>query len=68
VPVLLARAMADARVRESVAPGPAVANALAALDDPAAALELLHALERTATPSETRDRLVAELERLPTSA
>ena len=39
VPTLLARAMTDPRVRARFAPNPAVANALAALDDPAAAAD-----------------------------
>jgi len=64
VPSLLVRAMADPRVRDRLAPNPAVANALAALDDPDAALALLRTSARTGAPSPTRDRLIAEFERL----
>ena len=62
--MLLARAMADPRVRDRLAPNPPVADALAALDDPEASLELLRTLDRTGAPSPTRDRLIAEFERL----
>jgi hypothetical protein len=64
VPALLRRALADPRVRDRLAPNPAVANALAALDDPAAALALLRHLDRTGAPSPIREQLTQELERL----
>jgi hypothetical protein len=64
VPTLLVRAMADARVRDRFAPNPAVANALAVLDAPDAALALLRNLARDGAPSATRDRLIADFERL----
>jgi hypothetical protein len=56
--------MADPRVRRRLKPNPAVANALAAVDDPAAALRLLRTSARTGAPSATRDRLISEFERL----
>ena len=64
VPSMLVRAMTDPRVRGRLAPNPAVANALAALEDPDAALALLHTSARTGAPSSTRDRLIDEFERL----
>jgi hypothetical protein len=67
VPTLLVRAMADPRVRDRLAPNPAVANALAVLDDPDAALALLRTLARDGAPSATRDRLVADFERVQTA-
>jgi hypothetical protein len=67
VPALLVRAMVDPRVRDRIAPNPAVLNALAVLDDPPAALALLRHLDRTGAPSPTRDRLIAEFERLLTA-
>ena len=47
-----------------LAPNPAVANALAVLDDPDAALALLRTLARDGVPSPVRDRLIADFERL----
>jgi hypothetical protein len=64
VPTLLVRAMADSRVRDRLAPNPAIANALAVLDDPDAALALLRTLARDGAPSPVRDRLIADFERL----
>jgi hypothetical protein len=64
VPALLARAMREPRVSMRLSPNPAVVNALAVLDDPPAALALLRHLDRTGAPSPTRDRLIAEFERL----
>jgi hypothetical protein len=64
VPALLVRALTDPRVRGRLAPNPAVANALAVLDDPRAALTLLRHLGATGTPSPTRDQLLTDFERL----
>jgi hypothetical protein len=64
VPALLARAMADPRVRDRLSPNPSVTNTLAVLDDPPAALALLRHLDRTGAPSPTREQLIAEFERL----
>jgi hypothetical protein len=67
VPLLLRRALADARVRHALAPDPVVANALAVFDEPDAASALLRTLARTGEPSAIRDQLIDEFARLRTA-
>jgi hypothetical protein len=61
---LAARALAHPTVRARLAPNPAIASALVALEDPDASLALLRALEPARAPWPLLDRLIADFERL----
>jgi hypothetical protein len=66
VAALMARALARPSVRARLAPNPAIASALVALEEPDVSLGLLRALARESAPWPHLDRLIADFERLAT--